>query len=116
MVELETQRVFRRGENERKPYLGNPSGDPFTLELHRLTASKGFVSQLALARALVGQELANKKQGTISNWFTGKYCPLPGDFISLIKVLEPDEEELMDFVAKYTSRTGRTINLENLRE
>lgn len=114
MVGVETRPVFRRGENARKPYLGIPSDDPFVQELHRLTAPK-FVSQLALARALVGEgESAAKKQGSVSNWFTGKNSPSPKEFLKLIRVLKPDEHELKTLVDKYTVRTGRIISLENL--
>lgn len=114
MVEVEARAdKFRRGENARKPYLGIPSDDPFVRELHRLTAPK-FVSQLALARALVGEgQSAANKQGSISNWFTGKNSPSPKEFINLARVLKPNEQELQTLIGLYQDRTGRTIGLEN---
>lgn len=112
---VEVDRRNRRGENERKPYGGNISKDPFIQELNRLRESRGFVSQLALARALIEEgQSPSKKQGTISNWFTGKHSPSPAEFTKLTRVLNPNEQELQTLVDLYRGRTGRSISLGDL--
>lgn len=90
---------FRRGENARKPIGGNVADSPFAQSLHTLAVSRGFESQLGLAKAL-----GKKSNRTVSSWYRGENFPTPEEFGNLLILLEPSNEELEPLAAEYGVR------------
>ena len=77
-IELEP-RKFRRGENASRPWGGNVSGEAFPQALYNLAVSRGYESQMALARAL-----GKKRNSTVRRWYQGKTVPLPAELEAIL--------------------------------
>lgn len=87
---------FRKGESTGKPLGGNVADEPFAQKLYGLARSRGFESQLGLARAL-----GKKGNGIVSEWYRGKSVPTPEEFGKLLILLKPTDEELEPLAAEY---------------
>lgn len=93
MVES-SQEKFRPGENTGRPIGGNISLEPFPQALHSLALSRGYESQLSLARAL-----GYKSNGIVRAWYSGRSAPSPELFGRILVLLRPDDHEL-DMIAE----------------
>lgn len=109
MPEFE-QRKFRRGENTGRPLGGNVSTEPFPQALYNLALSRGYKSQLALARAL-----GRKSNSAVRAWYTGIHPPTPEHLGQILVLLEPNDDERDSIVNPYgkllqegTERATRT--------
>lgn len=88
MVENQPKR-FRKGESPGKPWGGAIADRSFSQALFVLACSRGFESQLALARAL-----GKKDNRTIHQWYVSGIYPLPESLGEILQVLKPNEPEL----------------------
>lgn len=88
MVENQPKRL-RKGESPGKPWGGAIADRPFSQALFALACSRGFQSQLALARAL-----GKKDNRTTRQWYVSGIYPRPESLGEILQVLKPNEPEL----------------------
>lgn len=94
MSELEP-RKFRPGESTGRPLGGNVSSEPFPQALYKLALSRGFESQLALAKAL-----GHGYNSLVGNWYHGR-VPIPESLGRILVLFQPNGEELDSIIDPY---------------
>lgn len=87
---------FRRGESTGRPLGGKVSSEPFPQALYALAKSRGFESQLSLAKTL-----GFRGNSQVQTWYSGKSAPLPEYFGTLLILFQPNDEELDSIVEPY---------------
>ena len=91
----QAQPKLRKGETSTRPYGGQVSDEPFPRELYQLVKSRGFESQLCLAKAL------GMSHNSVRAWFTGESAPTPehmGRILILCQLCQPITDEELDKV------------------
>lgn len=80
---------FRLGESSGKPLGGNIAETPFAQALYAIAKSRGYESQMDLARIF-----GHKGNGIIRQWYSAITFPDAEHFGALLRLLKPDNEEL----------------------
>lgn len=75
---------------------GSVSNEPFPRALYELSRSRGYVSQMSLAR-----ELGCQHSIIVSKWYRGESAPTLEYFSALLRLLKPNDKELEDLVNPY---------------